>query len=58
MGDWPDYALNTSVCSQAKHSRRSISFKGAWRVEVLYRGPDYSISRQLTAVESGKISVM
>jgi len=47
-----------SVCPQARHSGRSASSKGAWRVEVSYGGLDHSISRQLTAVESGKIGVI
>jgi hypothetical protein len=57
VGDWPDCAPNASVCPQARHSRRSVSFKGAGRAEVSCAGLDYLISRQPTAVESGKIGV-
>jgi hypothetical protein len=58
VGDWPDYALNASVCLYTKHFKRSASFKRAWRIEISYGGPDYLISKQSTAVESGKISVI
>jgi hypothetical protein len=58
VGNWPNCALNASVCLQVRHSRRSVSSKGTRRAEVLCTGLDHLISRQPTAVESGKIGVM
>ena len=58
VGDWPDCAPNALVCLQARQSGRSASSKGAGRAEVSCTGPDHLISRQPTAVESGKISMM
>jgi hypothetical protein len=58
VSNWPNCAPNASIYQQARHSRRSTSSIGAWRAEISRAGPDHLISREPTAVESGKAGMM
>jgi hypothetical protein len=57
LGDWPDCVSNASIYQQVRHSERSAPSAGVWRADISYTGPGRFISRQPTAVASGKTGV-